>query len=137
LLRFSLHDSAKKYIGYVSRASTFTKLIMTIRATKFTPEILLEAPRRSQGLPNSDASKVLYSVSTYSFAEHTKKSEIRILDVESQQTSLVTDDQSASEATWIDDDTIVLLHSEEDGTTGVVVADPKSFEKRYDRQLYA
>jgi hypothetical protein len=92
----------------------------------------LEAPRRSQGLPSSDASKVLYSVSTYSFADHAKKSEIRILDVESQQTSLITDNQSASDATWIDDDTIVLLQSEEDGTTNVVVADPKSFEKRYD-----
>jgi hypothetical protein len=106
------------------------KLIMTIRATKFTPEVLLEAPRRSQGLPNSNASKVLYSVSTYSFASHAKKSEIRILDVESQQTSLITDDKSASEPTWIDDDTIVLLQSEEDGTTSVVVGDPKDFEKR-------
>jgi Tol biopolymer transport system component len=103
---------------------------MTIRAAKFTPEVLLEAPRRSQGLPNSNASKVLYSVSTYSFAHHAKKSEIRILDVESQQTSLITDSKSASEPTWIDDDTIVILQSEEDGTTSIVVGDPTSFEKR-------
>jgi hypothetical protein len=106
---------------------------MTIRAAKFTPEVLLEAPRRSQGLPNSDASQILYNVSTYSFAQHTKKSEIRILDVESQQTSLVTDNKSASESVWIDDETIVLLMSEDDGTTSVVVGDPKSFEKRYAR----
>ena len=104
---------------------------MTIRATKFTPEVLLEAPRRSVGLPNSDASKILYSVSTYSFAQHAKKSEIRILDAESQQTTLITDDKSASEANWIDDDTIVFLKSEEDGTTSIVVGNPKSFESRY------
>jgi|TARA_R110002003_G_scaffold59_5_gene5268 hypothetical protein len=103
---------------------------MTIRAAKFTPEVLLEAPRRSEGLPNSDASKVLYSVSSYSFAEHAKKSEIRILDVESQQTSLITDDKSASEANWIDDETIVFLKSEDDGTTNIVVGDPENFEKR-------
>lgn len=104
---------------------------MTIRATKFTPEVLLEAPRRSEGLPNSDASQVLYGVSTYSFADHAKKSEIRILDVESQQTSLVTDDKAASEPAWIDDETIVLLISQDDGTTSVVVGDPRNFEKRY------
>lgn len=104
---------------------------MTIRAAKFTPEVLLEAPRRSEGLPNADGSQVLYSVSTYSFAQHTKKSEIRLLDVESQQSSLITDDKAASEPAWIDDETIVLLTSGEDGTTNVVVGDPKNFEKRY------
>jgi Tol biopolymer transport system component len=104
---------------------------MTIMAAKFTPEVLIEAPRRSEGLPNSDASKVLYSVSTYSFADHAKKSEIRILDVESQESSLITDDKSASEPVWIDDKTIVLLKSEEDGTTNVLVGDPSSFEKTY------
>jgi hypothetical protein len=103
---------------------------MTIRAAKFTPEVLLEAPRRSEGVPNSDASKVLYSVSTYSFAEHVKKSEIRILDVESQQTTLIADDKAASEAVWIDDETILLLKSEEDGTTTVLVGDIKNLEKR-------
>lgn len=104
---------------------------MTVRATKFTPEVLLEAPRRSQGLPNSDASKVLYSVSTYSFAEHKKHSEIRILDTKSRQTTLITDNSSASEPNWLDDDTIVYLASEEDGTTNIIVGNPKNFEKRY------
>jgi hypothetical protein len=109
----------------------YTKVpIMTIRATKFTPEVLLEAPRRSEGLPNSDGSQILYTISSYSFAQHEKKSEIRILDVESQQSSLITDEKSASEPVWIDDETIVLLYSEDDGTTSVVVGDPKSFEKR-------
>ncbi|KAF2132646.1 dipeptidyl-peptidase-like protein V precursor [Dothidotthia symphoricarpi CBS 119687] len=101
---------------------------MTIRAAKFTPEVLLSAPRRSEGVPNSDASKVLYSVSTYSFADHTKKSEIRILDVASQQTSLVTDDKSASEPTWLDDETVLLLKSGDGGSTDVVVGKADSFE---------
>lgn len=103
---------------------------MTIRATKFEPKVLLEAPRRSEGVPNSDATKVLYGVSTYSFAEHAKKSEIRLLDVKSQQTSLVTDDKSTSEPTWLDDDRIVLLKSNEDGTTSLLVGNVESFESR-------
>jgi hypothetical protein len=113
------------------RAFLLYSITMTIRASKFTPEVLLEAPRRSQGLPNSDASKVLYSVSTYSFSKHAKTSEIRILDVASQQTSLVTDDKSASEPTWLDDETILLLKSNDDGTTTVVIGSPDSFEKKY------
>ncbi|KAF2831459.1 dipeptidyl-peptidase-like protein V precursor [Ophiobolus disseminans] len=101
---------------------------MTIRAAKFTPEVLLEAPRRSAGVPNSDASKILYSISNYNFATHEKKSEIRIMDAKSQESSLITDSKSASEQTWIDDDTIVYLKSEDDGTTQIVVGNPESFE---------
>ncbi|KAF1839938.1 dipeptidyl-peptidase 5 precursor [Cucurbitaria berberidis CBS 394.84] len=102
------HALRKTYCGVI-----FSLLLsgMTIRASKLTPEVLLEAPRRSEGVPNTDASKVLYSVSTYSFSEHTKRSEIRLLDVASQQTSLVTDEKSASDPTWLDDDIILLLQS--------------------------
>jgi hypothetical protein len=103
---------------------------MTIRAAKFTPEVLLEAPRRSEGVPNSDATKILYSVSTYSFADHAKKLEIRILDVATQQTSLVTDDKSFSEPTWLDDETVLALKSNDDGTTSVVAGLANNFEKR-------
>lgn len=104
---------------------------MTIRAAKFTPEVLLSAPRRSDGIPNSDASKVLYSVSTYSFAEHSKKSEIRVLDVESQQTSLVTDDKGASEPQWLDDETVLLLSTGDDGVTKFKVGRVDRFSNRY------
>ncbi|KAF2013204.1 dipeptidyl-peptidase 5 precursor [Aaosphaeria arxii CBS 175.79] len=100
---------------------------MTIRATKFTPEVLLSAPRRSPGLPNSDGSKILYSVSTYSFSKHSKKSEIRLLDVDKQETITVTSDSGAGDVKWLDDDLIVVLFSKEDGTTSVTVGKPTNF----------
>jgi hypothetical protein len=103
---------------------------MAIRASKFTPEVLLSAPRRSAGVPNSNASKVLYSVATYSFAEHTKTSELRTLDVESQQTSLITDDTKASEPLWLDDNTVVLLNKGEGGVTNVKVGSTEKFGER-------
>ena len=103
---------------------------MTIRAIKFTPEVLLSAPRRSAGIPNPDGSKVLYSVSTYSFADHAKKSEIRVLDVETQQTTLITDDKSGSDPNWLGD-SILLLTSGDDGVTSVKVGKVNDFANRY------
>lgn len=38
-------------------------LMMTIQAAKFTPEVLLSAPRRSPGVPNATGELVLYTVS--------------------------------------------------------------------------
>lgn len=35
---------------------------MTIQATKFTPEVLLSAPRRSPGVPNLSGVLALYTV---------------------------------------------------------------------------
>jgi hypothetical protein len=104
---------------------------MTIRAKKFTPDVLLSAPRRSEGLPNSDASEVLYSVSTYNFAEHAKKSEIRVLCVESQETYLVTDKKGSSEPQWLDDKTILMLYADEGGVTHVKVGPARDFGNRY------
>ncbi|KAF1959314.1 dipeptidyl-peptidase-like protein V precursor [Byssothecium circinans] len=100
---------------------------MVVRAKKFTPEALLSAPRRSEGLPNSDASKVLYSVSTYSFEEHAKNLEVRLLDVKSQESSLVTDKKESSEPQWLDDETVLLLHGDEGGVTHVKVGPVNDF----------
>ena len=126
---FLAPEERKYSIGHLR--ISLSQFSMTIKAAKFEPKVLLEAPRRSGGSPNSDASKVLYSVTTYVFSEHAKKSEIRILDTKSQQTSLVTDDKTASEANWLDDDRIVLLKSNEDGTTSVVVGGADDFETRF------
>ena len=104
--------------------------VMTIRATKFTPEVLLSAPRRSAGQPNADGSQVIYSVSTYDFAKHAKKGELRLLDVKNQQTSLITDDQTAGEVRWLNDLWITVLFSGEDGTTTVKVGKADSFTNR-------
>ncbi|KAF2118469.1 dipeptidyl-peptidase-like protein V precursor [Lophiotrema nucula] len=98
---------------------------MTIRAAKFTPEVLLSAPRRSAGIPNSSGSKVLHTVSTYSFSDHSKKSELRVLDVESQQTSLVAED--AGSVAWLGDDTILLLTDSEGGHTDLKVGSVDDF----------
>ncbi|KAI8316222.1 Dipeptidyl-peptidase 5 [Colletotrichum sp. SAR11_59] len=96
-------------------------LMMTIQASKFTPEVLLSAPRRSPGVPNPSGSKVLYTVSTYSFESHSKTAQTRVLDVQSGHSTLLYEDQSYNDATWISDQEIVLLRSGEKGTTSLVL----------------
>lgn len=38
---------------------------MTLKATKFTPEVMLSAPRRSPGVPNPSGTLALYTVSLF------------------------------------------------------------------------
>jgi hypothetical protein len=37
---------------------------MTIKASQFTPQVLLSAPRRSAGVPNANGSYVLFTVNS-------------------------------------------------------------------------
>jgi hypothetical protein len=100
---------------------------MTIRAKKFTPEVLLAAPRRSSAIPNADGSLALFTVSTYSFQTHSKSSEIRVLDIKTGQTKLLSGDLNASEPTWLGEKNFVLwLKRAEKGTTSLVLADAAS-----------
>ncbi|KAF2088244.1 dipeptidyl-peptidase-like protein V precursor [Saccharata proteae CBS 121410] len=104
---------------------------MTIRATKFTPEVLLSAPRRSAGVPNADGSKVLYTVSTYSFSEHSSTSQVRVLDTSSGESQLVSDNSDASEPTWLANGDVLLLTPGSNGTTDVVVGPVDGFKNSY------
>jgi hypothetical protein len=103
---------------------------MTIKAAKFTPDVLLSAPRKSAGAPNSDASIILFKISTYSFADHKWTREIRALDAKTNESSLVTDTEGADEPTWIGDDgDIMLLIPGEKGSTNLVAGKFDDFDK--------
>ncbi|CAK7232492.1 hypothetical protein SBRCBS47491_008289 [Sporothrix bragantina] len=95
---------------------------MTLKANKFTPEVLLSAPRRSAGAPNANGTKVLYTVSTYSFAEHSKTSQIRVLDIESGSSTLLYEDASYSEPVWIGEDSFLFLKSGDKGSTSILLS---------------
>jgi hypothetical protein len=105
-------------------------LAMTIKATKFTPDVLLSAPRRTSGVPNADASQILYKVNTYSFAEHAWTREIRVLTHKSNGSSLVTNVEGASDPVWVgeDGDVLVLVPGEK-GSTDFVVGKVGDFNK--------
>lgn len=102
---------------------------MTVMATRFTPEVLLSAPRRSPGVPSPSGKRALYSVSTYSFEDHKKTSQVRVLDIESGDSISLVEDAKASEPVWLGDDEILHLKSDDNGTTTLVVRSVTSTEQ--------
>jgi hypothetical protein len=104
---------------------------MTIRANKFTPEVLLSAPRRSAATPNNNGTLALFTVSTYSFQTHSKSAEIRILDIKTGQSALLSNDLNASEPTWLDNCSIVWLQGGEKGTTKLLLGDARTPSHRF------
>lgn len=104
---------------------------MTVRANKFTPEVLLSAPRRSSAIPNGDGTLALFTVSTYSFQSHSKTGEIRVLDIKTGQSNLLSNELDASEPTWLGDKNLVLwLKGGEKGTTNLVLADADNLDNK-------
>lgn len=104
---------------------------MTVRAKKFTPEVLLSAPRRSAAVPNAEGTLALFTVSTYSFDSHSKTSEIRVLDIKNGQSKVLANDLAASEPTWLGEKNLVLwLKGGEKGTTNLVLGDAENVENK-------
>lgn len=110
-------------------SSTVSKMTM---AAKFTPEILLSAPRRSSASPNSAGTLAVYTVSTYSFESHKKTSEIKVLDISSGIQSLVTNAEGTSEPSWLGSGNELLwLKAEEKGHTQLIVGSADEVGKSY------
>ncbi len=70
---------------------------------KFTPEVLLSAPRRSAGVPNALGTKVLHTTSTYSFKTHSKETTLNLIDVISGDSHVLARDEDVSDFNWLDD----------------------------------
>ncbi|KAI1166935.1 prolyl oligopeptidase [Nemania serpens] len=87
---------------------------MTIRATKFTPEVLLSAPRRGPAVPNSTGKLALYTVSQYSFETHSRKYSIRLLDISSGHSTELFDNPAYSEPTWVSEDEFIFVETTSD-----------------------
>lgn len=97
---------------------------MTVKAGRFTPEVLLSAPRRGPAVANSDGTLALFSLSTYSFQSHAKTAEIRVLDIKTGQTTLLCNDLGASEPSWLGEKNLVLwLKGGSQGVTHLMKSD--------------
>lgn len=105
---------------------------MTTRAEKFTPEVLLSAPRRSSASPNSAGNLAVYTVSTYSFESHKKTTEIKVLDIATGQSNLITNEEKTSEPHWLGyGKELLWLQSTEKGATKLVVGSVDEVGKTY------
>ncbi|MCJ1424988.1 hypothetical protein MMC29_002876, partial [Sticta canariensis] len=105
---------------------------MTIRANKFTPEVLLSAPRRSAAVPNQDGTLALYTVATYSFRSHKKTAEIKVLNIKNGQSNLVTNDEKAREPVWLGHgNELIWLKEGEKGATQLIHGDADDIGTTY------
>ena len=94
-----------------------------VQVQKLTAEALLEAPRRGAAIPNHDGSLVLYTVSTHNFGDKKTKNEIRTMNLDTQQSFLISDENGSHDATWIPGTSEVLfLKSLDKGRTQAIVA---------------
>ena len=92
---------------------------------------MLSAPRRSPLQPNVDGTLGLYTVSTYSFESHTKTKEIRLFDLQTKRSTLLTNAEKTSEPHWLESEILYLKVGEEKGTTELLVASVDGTTKTY------
>ncbi|KAJ5463640.1 HelicaseC-terminal [Penicillium sp. IBT 31633x] len=105
---------------------------MAIRSMKFTPEVLLGAPRRSSAIPNAAGTLAVYTQTSYSFESHSKTNEIRVIDIESGRSALITNDPGASNPQWLDNgDQLVWLKTKANGNTSFIVGDSRQADETY------
>ncbi|KAL4872229.1 hypothetical protein BDV12DRAFT_162525 [Aspergillus spectabilis] len=105
---------------------------MTIRSMKFTPEVLLGAPRRSGAVPNSTGTLAVYTQTAYSFESHSKTTEIRVLDLTTGRSALITNDLGASSPQWVDNtDQLIWLKAKSNGNTSFIIGDAREADKTY------
>lgn len=62
-------------------------------------------------------------MSIYSFEEHKKTSQIRLLDIKSSNSTLLYEDLSYSEPTWVGETEFIFLKSGDNGRTVLLLAD--------------
>lgn len=75
-------------------------------------------------MPNSNGTLALHTVTTYSFESHKKSSEIRVLEIKTGQSFLVTNDEKASEPNWLgEENQLIWLKEGEKGVTHIIHGD--------------
>lgn len=107
-------------------------MLYTSRPKLTIARVLLSAPRRSGASPNSAGNLAVYTVGTYSFESHKKTSEIKVLDISSGQSTLITSEEKTSEPNWLGTSNELLwLKSGEKGITQIIVGSADEAGKSY------
>jgi len=94
--------------------------------------VLLSAPRRSNALPNHAGNLAVYTVGTYSCESHKKTSEIKVLDITSGQSTLITNEEETSEPNWLaTGNELLWLKAGKKGVTQVIIGSADEAGKSY------
>ncbi|KAL4779279.1 putative dipeptidyl-peptidase 5 [Aspergillus varians] len=79
-------------------------------ALALTPEQLISAPRRSEAIPNPSGNVAVFSASQYSFETHERSATWSLLDLQSGEITLLTNDSNVSEVVWLTDSTVLYIN---------------------------
>lgn len=91
-------------------------------AEKFTPEVLIEAPRRGPAVPNVDGTRAIFSTSQHSIGGDTLK-EVKILDLRTGESHVLTANPKAHDFTWLTAELVAFLEpGEKSGETQLRIA---------------
>ncbi|KAK8118541.1 uncharacterized protein PG998_003167 [Apiospora kogelbergensis] len=97
---------------------------------KFTPEILISAPRRGPAVPNHDGTLALFAQSTHTIGEEKTLKEVRVMKVESGESQQLTADEKVHDFVWLPTDagsatstSVIWLKRGDDGVTLIEMAD--------------
>lgn len=94
---------------------------------KFTPEILISAPRRAPAVPNRHGTLALFAQSTHTIGEEKTLKEVRVMKVESGESQQLTADEKVHDFVWFPDSSsstsVVWLKKGDDGVTSIEMVD--------------
>jgi len=98
----------------------------------------IQLPRRSPAVPNGTGTLAVYTVSTYDLEAHQDTSETRILNIETKESLLFTDDKKNTAARWLVGDLLLWQRSVDGGATelwiGSAIGD-KRYVRRYSYRM--
>ncbi|KAL4871145.1 hypothetical protein BDV12DRAFT_194793 [Aspergillus spectabilis] len=89
----------------------------TAKSTVFTPEALVEAPRRSRAIPNASGTLAVYTQISYSLRCRMEKRETRVAEIGSHRSWPVMNSPHASFPQWIGhSDRLIWLEAKGNGS---------------------
>ncbi|KLJ11319.1 hypothetical protein EMPG_13414 [Blastomyces silverae] len=92
---------------------------------------MLSAPRRSAAIPNASGTLLAYTQTAYSFETHATTSELRVLDVATGSSVLLTNSYHGSPQWLGDGDKLVWLQDGEKGSSNFIVGCGQRKEDSY------
>ena len=75
----------------------------------------------------------MYTQTSYSFESHSKTNEIRVLDLATGRSTLISNDSGASSPQWLDNnsDQLIWLKTKANGNTAFIIGDAREVDKTY------
>jgi len=92
--------------------------------------LLITAPRGSPPAPSPDGLLAVYTVSTYSLDAHAETKEIKILNLESGESTLFSDDEKNVSPQWLVGNQLLRVRSMDGGKTALWTGTAGGSEKK-------